>query len=111
MEQTDSNLVAHARTELELLGEDEPMRTHLLGLVELFAAGGHSGSSAEYAIERLGQLLRYEHLTPLTDDPSEWEDRSEISGYPIWQSNRNPKVFSNDGGKTWWFLGAEAGAV
>lgn len=99
-----SNLIAHARKELDLLGEDELMKEHLLGIVETFAAGGHSGASAAYAVERLGQLLSYENITPLTDNPDEWEDCRWVSSYPLWQSKRNPAAFSEDGGKTYYLV-------
>lgn len=96
----DSNLVQHAIRELDLLGEDEPIKSGLINLVRVFAEQGHSGSSAEYTLERLNQLLNFENIMPLTHDLDEWIDRTEISGYPFWQNKRNPKVFSEDGGRT-----------
>ncbi|MDQ0694211.1 hypothetical protein [Streptomyces sp. W4I9-2] len=98
---TDSPLVDHARRELALIGEDEWLTNGLCKVIEAFAAMGHSGSSAEHSTAVLEKLLRYQPLSPITDDPAEWEDRSEMSGYPIWQNTRDSRAMSRDGGKTY----------
>lgn len=101
------NLLEHAQRELDLLNEDEPMKSHLLELVKTFASGGHSGGSAMYAIIRLNQLLQYQNLTPITSKPEEWFYHGETtSGHPggLWQNIRNPAVFSKDAGVTWYNL-------
>jgi hypothetical protein len=57
------------------------------------------------AREQLHALLGFKTLSPLTDDPREWIDQSEVSGgEPLWQNRRDPSAFSKDGGKTWYFL-------
>lgn len=104
-----SNLVEHARRELNLLGqtaEDPAFAASLVATVAAFASYGHSGGSTAAATDMLGRLLRFEALTPLTSDPAEWEDRSEMSGTPLWQNLRDPRVFSEDGGQTWHVVGA-----
>lgn len=96
-------LAEHARRELELCGqyaEDAAYSESIISAVEAFASYGHSGGSAMVAREQLHDLLGYKPLSPLTDDPAEWEDRSAISGAPLWQNRRDPGVFSADGGKT-----------
>lgn len=101
-----SNLVEHARRELALCGqaeEDPAYADSIVRAVEAFASyGGHSGGSAAIATQQLAALLRFENLAPLTDDPAEWQDQSAESGYPIWQNVRNPAVFSEDGGRTYY---------
>ena len=102
-----SNLVDHARHELELSGqtaEDPGYAASLVAAVAAFASYGHSGGSASIAREQLHKLLGFEALTPLTSDPDEWEDRTEMSGQPWWQNKRDPRAMSHDGGKTWWFV-------
>ena len=102
---SESNLVLHARRELELLGEEPEMVACLIAAVEGFASyPGHSGGSAACAIGMLERLLRFQNLAPLTDDPAEWQDQSGISGVPVWQNHRNSEAFSDDGGKTYWLL-------
>jgi hypothetical protein len=101
------DLTEHARRELELCGqyaEDPEYSESIIKAVEAFASYGHSGGSAMVAREQLHALLGYRALSPLTSDPAEWEDRSEISGAPLWQSKRDHSVFSADGGKTWYSL-------
>lgn len=104
----DGNLVAHARRELARIGEDSDVVEWFVRVVREFASYGHSGGSASICIPRLNQLLQYEPLSPLTDDPAEWEDRSEMSGRPWWQSVRNPRAMSHDSGKTYWLVSDSA---
>jgi hypothetical protein len=104
---TDSNLVKHARRELALFGEDEWVTEGVVKIVSAFAEMGHSGSSAEAVTGYLERLLRFKALTPLTDDPADWEDCSEMSGYPIWQNIRDSRAMSTDGGKTYTLVDEE----
>lgn len=104
---TDNPLVAHAHRELTLVGEDPWITAGLCKVVAAFAEMGHSGSSAAHCAAYLEKLLRYQPLTPLTDDPAEWQDQSEISGYPIWQNLRDPRAMSTDGGKTYTLVDEE----
>jgi len=110
-----ANLVEHAERELELAGMmdgdvdgDETLGDYnnmvadaVLELIETFASQGHSGFSAEMARELFNELSGYKSLTPLSSDTEEWEDRSEMSGYPMWQNKRDSTNFSKDGGETW----------
>lgn len=98
------NLVAHARRELERIGEDPDVIEWFLRVVREFASFGHTGGSASICIPRLARLLSYEPLSPLTDDPAEWEDRAEIMGQPWWQNIRDSRAMSKDGGRTYWLV-------
>ena len=113
-----SKLYLHAKRELELLGmyantEDnndglQPMlANNILEMIEVWSKAGHSGSSAEWAREVLYKLLNYQNLTPITSNSDEWRDVSGIHGYPIWQNNRYGRIFSKDGGKTWYDIDKE----
>lgn len=100
--ETDSPLVDHARRELQLIGEDDWLTEGLCKVVEAFAAMGHSGFSAEHSTQILEKLLRYQPLSPITDDPAEWMDRAqEMGGAPFWQNVRDSRAMSTDGGKTY----------
>jgi hypothetical protein len=103
----DGNLVAHARRELQLLGEEPETIEWYLSVVRAVAAFGHSGGSASVMIPILNDLLQFKNLKPLTDNPDEWMDRERESGYPLWQNVRTPDAFSEDGGKTYWRLNGE----
>lgn len=97
----DLTLEGHARRELAIVGEGQDVIDGIASVVRAFAGCGHSGGSAPYAIAYLEKLLRYQALTPLTDNPDEWIDRTEMSGTPMWQSARDPRAISRDGGKTY----------
>lgn len=92
-----SSLVQHAERELARLGNDDDFNRSVIRSIEEFAKYGHSGSSAMYAIPLIGELLQFHNLTPLTDDPREWNE----VGPNLWQSARRPDAFSDDGGKTY----------
>lgn len=94
------SLVDHAKRELALLETDPWMVEGLVKVVEAFAEMGHSGGSASWAIPVLNDLLQFKNLTPLTDDPSEWNQISNSN----FQNTRNPEAFSSDGGYvSWWY--------
>lgn len=103
-----SNLMKFAESELDLIGltdDDEMdgmMRKHILHMIHEFSEEGHSGFSANYAVNLLSKLLKYEPLTPLTGEDSEWmEIAKEISGYnhgTLYQNKRLSRVFKDDNG-------------
>ncbi|MEU3452153.1 hypothetical protein ABZ671_00720 [Micromonospora sp. NPDC006766] len=106
------SLVEHARRELELCGqfaEDPAYAQSIIAAVAAFASYGHSGGSAGIAIHQLTTLLQHGNLSPLTDDPDEWHDVSEMSGHALWQNRRNSEAFSTDGGKTFYLLSERDG--
>ena len=113
---TDSPLVAHARRELTLAGllDKDSDYGGMLGeaalqIVETFATQGHSGMSAFATVDIAQRLMSYEPLTPLTNDPAEWNHiADDMAGRPdLWQSARKPDAFSNDGGLTYKVTGSD----
>ncbi|MGV2914673.1 hypothetical protein [Streptomyces alfalfae] len=108
----ESNLVAHARRELRLIGEDPDTIRGLIRVVQAFADMGHSGGSAPHCIAYLDKLLHYQPLSDLTDDPAEWIDRHAegLTNQPLWQSRRYSEAFSTDGGKTYYLLSEQEAA-
>lgn len=103
----ESNLVQHARYELALLGNGPEIDDHVIEMVKIFSSAGHSGYSGMYTIELIRRVLLFENLTPLTNDPAEWNHVAEERwGSPkgIWQNRRNGSAFSHDGGKTYYLL-------
>jgi len=92
----------HAKHELDLIGlkedsdeMDRAMRNHILKMVEVFSDEGHSGFSASYALAILSKLLKFEPLTPLTGEDSEWNLVSEIDN--LYQNRRCSHVFKSNG--------------
>lgn len=98
---TDSNLVRHAITELDRIGEtsyEEPsMRKAVLDIIRTFAEQGHSGSSAAWCVAVVEKLMRFQPLSPITNDPAEWMEVTD----DLWQCVRDGECFSTDGGKTY----------
>lgn len=107
----ESNLVAHARRELRIVGEDQDVINGVCRVVQAFADMGHSGS-AHFTALYLDKLLRYQPLSDLTDEPAEWIDRHAegMTTSPLWQSVRNSEAFSHDGGKTYYLLSEQEAA-
>lgn len=103
-----SKLIKHAEREMELAGLYSKDADYggmipeaVISLVKAHASQGHSGGSHAITIDLFNKLINFENLTPLTSDPEEWFDVSELSGYPLWQNTRNSSCFSKNGGKTW----------
>jgi hypothetical protein len=114
-EAREGSLVEHARRELEILGEfatDPAYAQSIVAAVAAFASyGGHSGGSAMVAREHLAVLLDHRALSPITSQPDEWIDRSEMSGYPLWQNRRDSRAMSHDGGRTYWLVDDDSKTV
>lgn len=107
---TESNLVTHAERELQRAGlfdQDSDyggmLGDAVLDMVKVFSEQGHSGFSAAMTIDILSRVLKYEVLTPITSNPDEWMD----VGNDMWQSRRQPNIFSTDSGQTWYNLDEE----
>lgn len=103
----ESNLVQHARQELELAGVEEDVRPSILAAIQAFSSYGHSGGSASIVIPMINDLLNFRNIAPLTDRREEWMDVADFAGYQVWQNRRNSEAFSTDGGKTYYLLSEE----
>jgi hypothetical protein len=98
-----SNLIDFAKKELDIVGmkEDDSeisnraMREHILKMIEVFSDEGHSGFSANYAVAILQKLLKFEPLSPLTGEDSEWNLISEKEN--LYQNKRCSHVFRENG--------------
>ena len=88
----------------------------VMDIITLFANQNHSGFSAGYVLNLLDRIMRFKPISPLTGEDDEWEDLSSL-GMEDMQNKRCPsvfkrpdgtaywvegKIFSNDGGKTWY---------
>ena len=115
-----TNLEIFAEQELARIKKDEDgmqkmMNEHILKIVRLFADEGHSGFSANYAINVLTMLLRYLPLTAIEDNPEDWnkcsddmyqhkrcghifKNKDHFDGQAY---NSEGRVFSSDNGQTW----------
>ena len=118
---TDSNLVAHAKRELELAqmlnaepdeetseslnGYNNMMGEAVLELVKVFSKQGHSGFSAGMTLQMFERVASFGTLSPndhsLYHDVSEYYGKDVVPGTHL-QDSRDSKWFSDDGGETWY---------
>ena len=72
-------------------------------ICKLFAEQGHSGLSASITLQLLDELLiKGNTLSSLTNNPDEWMDVTEMSGYKLHQSKRKFSCFSDDNLNTYY---------
>jgi hypothetical protein len=106
------SLEKYAEQELDILGlgKNDPtgdsmdyhMREHIMMMVRMFSAEGHSGFSANYALSILKRVLAFKPLTPLTGEDSEWNYvYDDDSGFPVYQNKRASSVFKDQNGAYW----------
>jgi hypothetical protein len=94
-----SGLVSHAEFELRkglTADTDDPdrwMSDGTLSLIRLFSTQGHSGASAQCAIQWFQTLASYRPLGPLTGEDDEWME----VGTGTFQNKRCSRVFREDG--------------
>ena len=104
-----SNLHKHALMEFKAAGwlddngeycdeMQEMICRHVLALLDVFAAEGHSGSSAPYTINMFKRLASFEPIAPLTGEDWEWNEVSERMGNKCWQNKRASHVFKDETG-------------
>lgn len=99
-----SNLEAFAESELRRAGMFDKdsdyggmMGDAVLKMIRLFAEEGHSGFSANMAVNLFERLARFEPLTPLTGSDDEWMEVSD----GCWQNVRCSHVFKDADGKAY----------
>ena len=110
-----SKLIAHAEKEMRSAGlydadaDYEGMIPRaVMDLVEAHSKHGHSGASHWLVMEIFNKVINFKLLTPVTDNPDEWMDIYDggkgPNPEPLWQSRRQPSLFSNDAGKSYYDL-------
>lgn len=101
-----TNTQSHAKRELEILVKTTPdaiiapFTNELLALCEAFGKSGQSGGSAPYTAKVLSMavetLCLQNPICPITGVDEEWNDVTEINdGKPLFQNNRDSRVFKN----------------
>ena len=92
-----AEFLALGYTPLDKEQEDGPnkwIQEQVLQLLEIFAAQGHSGSSAPFAISYFSRLAKGQPLSPLSGRDEEWTEVSE----GLWQNKRCSSVFKTKNG-------------
>ena len=109
-------LTEHAAYELTKAGmannadpEARQAATNTLALVRRIEKMNMTDRQAQFVLEAFSILTQFLPLTPITDDPEEWEkfeidrknvDTGEVEKREVWQSRRATSIFSEDKGKT-----------
>lgn len=92
-------LLQYAESELSRIPKDsdgmqEHINADILSIIKTFSEQGHSGFSANYALNVLERLLRFKPISPLTGEDDEWVD----TGHGIKRNKRCSSVFKNADG-------------
>lgn len=106
-----SNLVEHAKKELQLAGLFDKDSDYggmigesVMELIKVLSKHGHSGLSHSITMQVFNKVADFKVLTSITNNPDEWMEITNggKNSPPLWQSNRQCSCFSNDGGKTYY---------
>ena len=97
----ESNLIKHARHELELAGAFDKEKDFYGGmtggavmeLIKVFSGQGHSGMSASIVRNLFNKVANYEPLLGLTGEDDEWNE----VGKGVFQNKRCSRVFKENG--------------
>jgi hypothetical protein len=73
----------------------EEICNHILDLLDTFAKGDHSGTSAPYTVRLFEKLALFQPIAKLTGEDWEWVDVGEQNGGPLWQNKRCSRVFKD----------------
>lgn len=100
------NIREHAIREMKLAKVDEDIYGDMtskavLKMIDAFESEGHSGMSASIVLSIFNRVINFANLTPLTNDPEEWQQHD----YGTWQNKRNSSAFSLDRGSSYYLLG------
>ena len=95
-----SPLDEHVERELALLDLPEQTKVNMRIIISLYSAYGYFGRTEDEVAEKIIALVKFKNLSPLTDNPDEWEQMQE----GLWKNKRNGGAFSQNGGKTFYYI-------
>jgi len=100
-----SALMDHANRELDRLDIPEDVKVNIRLILSVYEAYGYFGRTQYEVSEKIMSLLKFKNLSPLTDDPNEWEQIGDV----LWKNKRHGNAFSQNGGKTFYYVGGSTG--
>ncbi len=89
----------HVKSEMDLAAEQPHIREFYEKMMDAFVEYPHNENTIYYMPEVLRKMFAHENLRSLTEHPNEWVQVSD----ELWRNKRNPKYYSNDQGKTYFF--------
>lgn len=96
--QNELNILLKSCTDSESLKMQKVMNDDIMEIVKKFASQGHSGFSAQYALNLVTRLLQYKPITPLTGEDEEWVEL-DYGDDLAYQNKRCPQIFKQKDGK------------
>lgn len=96
--QNELNILLKNCTDSESLKMQKVMNDDIMEIVKKFASQGHSGFSAQYALNLVTRLLQYKPITPLTGEDEEWVEL-DYGDDLAYQNKRCPQIFKQKDGK------------
>lgn len=105
----ETKTATHAEIELDILSKSsgdpnnrpiiEPFKNEIIALCEAFGKSGQSGGSASYVASAISKavekLMMFQTITPLLGEDSEWSVQGTSDDEPMFQNNRDGRVFKN----------------
>jgi len=92
------SIIERAEIELKAANFGEEDTAVLIDILKRFFARWDSGGGVWAMAPVLQRLIAGKPLSPLTGADSEWIDRAEMSGRPMWQNIRCSTVFKDADG-------------
>lgn len=89
------SIIERAKAELAAVNFGEEDTIVMIDILERFFHQWDSGGAVSCVAPVLQRLIAGKPLGPLTGADSEWIDRSEMSGGPMWQNIRCSTVFKD----------------
>lgn len=95
------SIIEQARDELAAANFGEEDSRVMIQILEIFFGQWDSGGAVSFAAPALQRLIAGKPLGPITGADSEWIDRSESAGMPMWQNMRCSSIFKDGNGRAW----------
>lgn len=96
-----TGLLEHAAGELERSGLGERTTATVVAVLRVLLEHGGKPGELSRLLDLAARLVLRQPLSALTRHPLEWNDVSSVVGSPMWQSARDSRAFSTDGGRTY----------
>lgn len=95
------SIIESAKRELKAANVGEEDSRVMVEILEKFFGQWDSGGAVWAMAPVLQRLIAGKPLCPITGADSEWVDRSDVHGQPMWQNMRCSSIFKDGTGRAW----------
>lgn len=95
------SIIESAKMELKAANFGEEDSRVMVEILEKFFGQWDSGGAVHVVAPVLQRLIAGKPLGPITGADSEWVDRSDFHGQPMWQNMRCSSIFKDGTGRAW----------